>query len=418
MIKKSVAGVIILLFLLSSLIPITSSYSSYETNKVYSIHIDETGTLSGYVTDPAMNPIEGARVRVYFHETYEENYTDSSGYYNVTNIPICWCLKNATASKEGYRSECVLLSIDETTIHNFVLTLLGNTLYVGGSGPGNYSRIQDAIDNASDGDTVFVYSGIYYENIVVDKSIDLIGENRDTTIIDANYFRSVIFIWVNNTIVKGFTLQHSEDNYCGCGIYIAYGHNVGSNIIIEDNRIIENHHGIMHPGLNCVIRNNIISDSYEGIRLSFYGNQVISRNIFSNISSNALFSSSIVVGMVNISNNTFLNNGGCGILLYISFTAGCNIVFNNFISNSENIQFVIFPLCCIGIKRTDIEIINGTAFSYRFNNNYWDNWFGLGPKIIKGKLGLSLKLSIFLPMFMFDWHPAKEPYDIPMPGVP
>ena len=52
--------------------------------------------------------------------------------------------------------------------------LNGNTLYVGGSGPGNYTKIQDAIDNASDGDTVFVYNGTYYENVVINKSIDLI----------------------------------------------------------------------------------------------------------------------------------------------------------------------------------------------------------------------------------------------------
>ena len=37
----------------------------------------------------------------------------------------------------------------------------GNTLYVGGSGPGNYSSIQGAIDDTVDGDTVFVYSGVY-----------------------------------------------------------------------------------------------------------------------------------------------------------------------------------------------------------------------------------------------------------------
>ena len=40
---------------------------------------------------------------------------------------------------------------------------IGNTLYVGGSGEGNYTKIQDAINNASDGDTVFVYNGTYYE---------------------------------------------------------------------------------------------------------------------------------------------------------------------------------------------------------------------------------------------------------------
>ena len=34
----------------------------------------------------------------------------------------------------------------------------GNTLYVGGTGEGNYTTIQSAIDNTSIGDTVFVYT--------------------------------------------------------------------------------------------------------------------------------------------------------------------------------------------------------------------------------------------------------------------
>jgi len=65
------------------------------------------GSLSGYVNDTSMNPIAGAWVRVHFHGTYKENYTDSSGYYHVTNIPICYCMKNCTASKEGYKTEWV-----------------------------------------------------------------------------------------------------------------------------------------------------------------------------------------------------------------------------------------------------------------------------------------------------------------------
>ena len=46
------------------------------------------------------------------------------------------------------------------------------TLYVGGSGPGNWSKIQDAIDNSTDGDTILVYAGIYYEDIIVNKRLD------------------------------------------------------------------------------------------------------------------------------------------------------------------------------------------------------------------------------------------------------
>ena len=56
---------------------------------------------------------------------------------------------------------------------NLSLQLFGKTLYVGGSGPGNYSSIQEAIDNASDGDTVFVFdeSSPYNESITINTSI-------------------------------------------------------------------------------------------------------------------------------------------------------------------------------------------------------------------------------------------------------
>jgi hypothetical protein len=44
-----------------------------------------------------------------------------------------------------------------------------------------FQHIQDAIDVSSNGNTVFVFSGAYYENIVIDESINLIGENKNNT---------------------------------------------------------------------------------------------------------------------------------------------------------------------------------------------------------------------------------------------
>ena len=83
------------------------------------------------------------------------------------------------------------MSISSSTgfnaVEQSITPLNGKTLYVGGSGPGNYTYIQLAINDASNGDTVFVYNGMYYENVIVDKSINLIGEDRNTTVIDGNY---------------------------------------------------------------------------------------------------------------------------------------------------------------------------------------------------------------------------------------
>ena len=92
-----------------------------------------------------------------------------------------------------------------------IISNRGNTLYVGGSGPNNYTMIQDAIDEAVDGDTVFVYddSSPYFENIIINKSIFLIGENKDSTIIDGDETGGhVIRIVVNQVHLSGFTIQN------------------------------------------------------------------------------------------------------------------------------------------------------------------------------------------------------------------
>jgi hypothetical protein len=79
------------------------------------------GTLSGYVNNTSMQPIKGALVRVYFHGTYEQDFTDSSGYYHVTNIPICNCTKRVIAAKGGYQGKEVFLNIYENTTYDFIL---------------------------------------------------------------------------------------------------------------------------------------------------------------------------------------------------------------------------------------------------------------------------------------------------------
>ena len=64
----------------------------------------------------------------------------------------------------------------------FVGEASGMVLYVGGTGLGNYSKIQDAINNATPGDMVRVFAGIYNENVVVNRTIQLIGNGSEVTL--------------------------------------------------------------------------------------------------------------------------------------------------------------------------------------------------------------------------------------------
>ena len=156
----------------------------------------------------------------------------------------------------------------------------GKTLYVGGNGEGNYTHIQDAINDASDGDTIFVYSGTYYENIVINKSINLIGENAKATIIDGMKKGKVIFIITSNISVCNFTIRNGT-----IGIGNSRWHDNLEKITIENNIIVDN----IYEGISlwwsdhCVIYGNTVSNDTWGICLyGSYFNIVINNNLMKN----------------------------------------------------------------------------------------------------------------------------------------
>jgi hypothetical protein len=125
-VKKFLA---IVIFILISCVTVTPIIFGKEMSMVQLNNSDvfiskgppNNGTLYGYVTDNNTNPFVGARVMVSFHETFEEDYTDEDGYYHVTNIPICYCLKNASCYMPCYQQEWVMLAIVENTTYDFSL---------------------------------------------------------------------------------------------------------------------------------------------------------------------------------------------------------------------------------------------------------------------------------------------------------
>jgi parallel beta-helix repeat protein len=145
----------------------------------------------------------------------------------------------------------------------------GVTLYVGGNGSGNYSKIQDAIDNASDGDTVFVYnySSPYYENLAVNKSIYLIGEDKNSTVIDGHNYTNVISVYTDYVHINGFTIQNGVD---GILLYFSSNSNVSGNTIT--NNIF---HGIYIDWSSDVI---ITRNTFKVNGLGIIGNELVHYN--------------------------------------------------------------------------------------------------------------------------------------------
>jgi len=145
-----------------------------------------------------------------------------------------------------------------------IKSIQGNILYVGGTGEGNYSSIQDAIDNASDGDTVFVFNGIYYENVwIEDKSINLIGEDTENTIIDEGGDSTpreyaLLTSHADGSTICNLTMQNSTT---------IYGSNFAFFATHSDNMKI----------INCRIR-----DSISGLLLFYSKNTTMKNNRFEN----------------------------------------------------------------------------------------------------------------------------------------
>jgi len=127
----------------------------------------------------------------------------------------------------------------------------------------NYDTIQAAIDapQTLDGHTIFVDAGTYVENVVVNKSISLMGENRETTIIDGNSTGNVIEVTASNVNITGFTIQNSGTNWGDSGIYLNYANYCN----ISSNNVRNNEAGIYlsSSSNNTLFHNNFINNTNQ-----------------------------------------------------------------------------------------------------------------------------------------------------------
>jgi parallel beta-helix repeat protein len=146
--------------------------------------------------------------------------------------------------------------------------------------PDDFLTIQEAINNAVEVDTIFVKAGTYYEHVVVNKTVSLVGENCSTTIVDGNNTGHVINIVSNNVNATGFTVQNSGDNqmpYLDAGFCL----NGTTGCTISENRVINNGFcgiSLLYSQENTIAHNNLSKTGWGGIHLLSSSNNIVSGN--------------------------------------------------------------------------------------------------------------------------------------------
>jgi parallel beta-helix repeat protein len=139
--------------------------------------------------------------------------------------------------------------------------------------PSQYYTIQKAINAANPGDVIKVTHGTYCENLNVNKSVSIIGEDPKNTIIDGGGNGNVINVLKPNVKISGFTIQNGKIwPYCGIS-------NSRCNYTVINNTILRNnYYGLQLTKSNNsrIFNNLILNNSYAGM----YIHESSSANVF------------------------------------------------------------------------------------------------------------------------------------------
>jgi parallel beta-helix repeat protein len=249
------------------------------------------------------------------------------GYNSTTQHP------QHTYTAEG-RYQVTLTIIDEQNhTDSFYQSLRINDpgiLYSGGTGPGNYTTIQDAINHSYDRDTVYVYPGTYTEHIRITKGIHLVGADQQTTIITAGN-GIAIDCAADYTTVEGFTTYNvynpSHIDRIDClGIRV-----LADNVTISGNTVKAADLGVVIMGSHTNLSQNTIDSNSLGVSGGPLreSDNTICKNRINNCGTGISFSDAFTKNT--ISGNTLSNNR---IGISLSTTKNLNLISDNIIENN------------------------------------------------------------------------------------
>lgn len=204
---------------------------------------------------------------------------------------------------------------------------------VGSGGGENYTSIQEAVNNAQNGDTILVSPGIYRENVKVTKEVSIISNSASENQINRTYVLGavsnddVFFVNSSNVTISGFYISGgpSSGEWYEVGIYL----DGTDNCSVNSNALIFNDVGIaLNDSQRNYINDNLVGIGYSGI--------VLVGSSENNLSDNWLAANGEGILLNNSVNNTIFNNTATANGIGIFFgTSGRNTITSNFIAKND-----------------------------------------------------------------------------------
>ena len=222
--------------------------------------------------------------------------------------------------------------------------------------PDDYPTIQEAVDAADDGDTIYVRRGTYYERVNVTKTVNVVGECREETIVNGGFY-----INASDVLLCNFTIAAPE-KLC-----------------------VEVH------GYNVTIKRNIITNSLVGIALWTDSYKcTVTENIVEKCND----------GIDSVSNDGFhslIHNNvtGCDLGIGLAFDRGNNFVYNNTITGCSAAG-IVATFSMGNVIERNIVYKNGWSSSYSWlQAGLWVDAL-TGPNYIKENVILENKIGLYL----------------------
>ena len=144
------------------------------------------------------------------------------------------------------------------------------TLTVDDSGGADYLTIREAVENASAGYQIFVYNGTYHEHVVVDKTLIIKGESRDSVIVNGSGTGKIFLVTADKVKITRFTITDGE-----YGVYLDHSNKTN----LAYNEIDTYDYGIFANRTNdAYVAYNTITKGKYGILTDHVNNDAIRYN--------------------------------------------------------------------------------------------------------------------------------------------